>query len=97
MSDARFVIPGIDERDEVMCLKKLYHDTKNKIFYFQIVLRAQHSVYIGTLDYKNWKPRDKKVPHENGVRPLLKKQEWFEENVDKWNPTNGLEIRVTPV
>ena len=84
---AKFVIPDIDERDEVMCLKKLYHDTKNKIFYFQIVLRAQHSVYIGTLDYKDWKPRADKVKHENGVRPLKDKQKWFEDNVEKWNPT----------
>lgn len=94
---ARFVIPGLDERDEVMCLKKLHHDTKNKIFYFQIVLRAQHSVYIGTLDYKNWVARDPKVPHVKGVRPLKEKLEWYKKNVEQWVPTNGLEIRVTPV
>jgi hypothetical protein len=97
VSDARFVIPGLDERDEVICLKKLYHDTTNKIFYFQIVLRAQHSVYIGTLDYKDWKPRADKVKHENGVRPLKEKQKWYKDNVEGWNPTLGLKIKVTPV
>jgi len=36
MNDKKYrcVIEGLSEMDEVMCLKKLHHDTKNKVFYF---------------------------------------------------------------
>ena len=64
MENYRCKIEGLDERDEVMCLKKLYHDTKNKILYFQVVLRAQHSVYIGTLEYGKWEPREPRPKYE---------------------------------
>lgn len=81
-----------------MCLKKLYHDTTKKILYFQVVLRAQHSVYIGTLEYGKWTPRDNRPKCEDDdPKKILKKKEWHTKNVDDWKQSNGLVIKVKPV
>ena len=49
------IIENMTEKDEVVEIKKLFHDQKKKIMYFQILLRKQTEVHLGTLDYSEWK------------------------------------------
>lgn len=87
----RVDIVGLDERDEVIGLKKLYHDTKNKVLYFQVVLRKQVYVYIGTLDYSKW--QGQYINLEKPDEELRKK--WYskiDQNV--YVSHNGIEINI---
>jgi hypothetical protein len=45
------VIPGMDETDEVVEIRKMHHDIGRKELYFAVVLRMQHSITICKVDF----------------------------------------------
>jgi hypothetical protein len=87
------VIPGLDETDEVVEIKKLHQDIGSKELYFAVVLRMQHSITICKVDFTDQANLKVIVQSKQIVREKFERKEDLYENYGKikWDDPTELQ------